>query len=76
MGVCLLTQGTWVQALVQEDPTCMEQRRPNTAKNKYIYLKKKTVEMINETKSSFFEKINKFTNLYLDSSRKKERGTK
>ena len=28
MGVCLPVQGTWVQALVQEDPTCCRAARP------------------------------------------------
>ena len=28
LGICLLMQGTWVQALVQEDPTCCRAARP------------------------------------------------
>ena len=34
---------------------------------------KKTMENIKETKSWFFEKINKIANLWLDKARKKEK---
>ena len=30
LRVCLLMQGTWVQSLVQEDPTCHRQPSPSS----------------------------------------------